>query len=88
MAKTNDPSEVNESSPQESRRGFMRRGGKILAYSVPVIVSFQSLPLSAQAMTGGSAGGSVQPAELDLQMVEEDPLTDPLADPDLGTLPK
>ena len=88
MAKTNDPSEVNEYGPQESRRGFIRRGGKILAYSVPVIVSFQSLPLSAQAMTGGSAGGSVQPAEADLQTIDEEPLEDPLIDPELDTLPK
>ena len=47
-----------DSPPNEKlaqRREFLLRGGKILAYSVPVIVSFQATPLKAQ-MTGGSLG--------------------------------
>lgn len=44
---------------ESGRRDFLRKSGKILAYSVPVIYSLQSRPLKAQEMSAGSAGGSV-----------------------------
>ena len=42
-----------------ARREFLRKGGKVLAYSVPVIYSLQSTRLRAQEMSAGSVTGSV-----------------------------
>ena len=41
------------------RRDFLRKSGKILSYSVPIIYSLQSTRLRAQQMSAGSATGSV-----------------------------
>jgi len=38
------------------RREFLRRSGKVLAYSVPVIYSLHSTPLKAQQASPGSVG--------------------------------
>jgi len=40
--------------PMRDRREFLRRTGKTLAYSVPVIVSLQSKRLNAQQMSCAS----------------------------------
>jgi len=47
-----------EASKGSGRREFLRRGGKFLAYSVPVIYSLQSTRLRAQQMSVGSVIGS------------------------------
>jgi hypothetical protein len=48
-----------EEQKGSGRREFLRKSGKILAYSVPVIYSLQSRRLKAQEMSAGSAGRSV-----------------------------
>ncbi|MCI0621579.1 MAG: hypothetical protein L0387_07900 [Acidobacteria bacterium] len=51
MAKENDKS---TDRPVRDRREFLKRTGKTLAYSVPVIVSLQSKRLNAQQMSCSS----------------------------------
>ena len=48
-----------EQKEATGRRDFLRRSGKILSYSVPVIYSLHSTRLKAQQMSAGSAAGSV-----------------------------
>ena len=67
--------EIRRSPPPsknpELRREFLKNGGKILAYSVPLIATFQAKPINAQAMTGSSLG-SPDPAELnDIQTPDD-----------------
>ena len=45
-----------EEQKGSGRRAFLRKGGKVLAYSVPVIYSLQSTLLRAQQTSPGSPG--------------------------------
>lgn len=52
MEKKNDSID----QPMQHRREFIKRTGKALAYSVPVVVSLQSKRLNAQEMSCRSCG--------------------------------
>jgi len=47
-----------EEKKGSGRREFLRKGGKLLAYSVPVIYSLQSTKLTAQQVSARSAGAA------------------------------